>query len=701
VLHTIRGKVVGLAVACILVTGTAMVGVSAWQSGRFADESRGDVDQLVDATLAQTTTGVADVVSTQGASTAAKVDDDLAVAQYVLAQAGGVSLGSRGVTWQAKDQVSGTVAEQTLPQVLVGGTWIGQNVDPAVATPVVDQVRDLVGGTATVFQLMPTGDMLRVATNVVGATGSRAIGTYIPATAADGTPNPVVSAVTSGQTYRGTAFVVDSWYVTAYTPLTGPDGALVGMLYVGEKQEALPTLRTAIQATRVGEDGSVTVLGGTGPRRGQVVMTADGTGEGESALERTDSRGTTWVQQVVDAAVALQPGAQATVHYVDDATGPHTVKVAYYAAWDWVLAVDARDADFSGPVDRMADGRTDMVVALMAGALAIAVLGAVVAWLLGRRLTAPLDRLRDRMSEIADGGGDLTQRVAEDSRDEVGQLATAFNRFVDKVAGTVRDIGACASTLARSAAEVSEVADGLADQTARNRDRTREAQEASAGIGAGVTAAAAATDQMGTSIREVARSAVDAAAVGRGATALATATEATVSALGQSTAEISQVVAVISAVAAQTNLLALNATIEAARAGAAGAGFAVVATEVKDLAQEASRASEDIQARVLAIQADTTAAARSIGEIVSVIRDMGAHQDTIAAAVEEQTATTVELGRNVAAAAEGAGGVSASMSALAADADRTDGDVQTARAAARRLDEMSGELTRLLTVFTV
>ncbi|GHE13193.1 methyl-accepting chemotaxis protein [Klenkia taihuensis] len=700
-LSSIRSKVVALALTSTVVTGAAMAGVSAWRSDRFAGEARTDVQALTDAGLVRTTTGVYDVVSTQGASTAAKVDDDLAVAQYVLASAGGVSVGTRQVAWTAKDQVSGEATELTLPQLLVGGSWLGQNADPSVATPVVDQVRDLVGGTATVFQLMPTGDMLRVATNVVGTSGARAIGTYIPAVAADGTPNPVVAAVTAGQTYRGTAFVVDSWYVTAYSPLTDASGAVIGMLYVGEQQESLPTLRQAVQATRVGEHGSVTVLGGTGARRGTVLMTQDGTGEGESALERTDADGAAWVARAVDAAVALGDGEQATVRYRDAATGTHTVQVAYYAPWDWVVVVDAQDSDAAGPVTRLEQGRDTMLLALVLAAAAVTVLGGVVAWLLGRRLTTPLARLQRRMEEIADGEGDLTQRVTVSTGGEVGELARAFNRFVDKVAGTVRDIGSCATALARSAAGVSEVADGLAEQAGRSRDQAGEASRASAGITQGVSAAAAGTDQMGASIAEVSRSAAEAARVGSEAVALAAATEATVSALGTSSAEVNEVVSVISAVAAQTNLLALNATIEAARAGEAGRGFAVVATEVKDLAQEASRASDEITRRVSAIQADTEAAVGSITRITEVIRVIEAHQATIAAAVEEQTATTGELSRSVSAVAAGAGAVSTTMQEVSSDAERTAEDVDTARGAAAELAQLSGELTRLLAVFTV
>jgi methyl-accepting chemotaxis protein len=701
----IRTKVVALTVACIAATGVALVGVTVWQSGEFADATRQDVRELVDGSLARITDGVYDVVATQGDSTSAAVDKDMTVAQYVAAQSGGISIApaSRGVVpWDAKNQVTGEVTPVALPRVQAGTTWLGKNADPAVPTPVVDQVQSLVGGTATVFQRIPgTGNMLRVATNVIGATGTRAIGTYIPEVAADGKPNAVVAAVLAGQTYRGTAMVVDSWYVTSYAPLFDGGGQVVGMIYVGVKQENLPALRQSLQTTTAGEHGTVWVLGGTGDRAGTVLVSADGSADGTSLMDTEDAEGRPYIADVVAAATALEPGEQATVRYVHPETGPHTTQVAYYAPWDWVIVVDAQDSDFAAPIERLDDGRSAMTGALVLAAVLVALGGGALAWWLGRRLTAPLEALRLRMAEIADGGGDLTQRVDDSARDESGELAGAFNRFVDKVAGTIRDIGACATSLAASATGVERVADGLSERAGRSRDQARSAHQAASDISSGVSSAAAGADQMGASIREIARSATDAAHVGRGAVELASSTESAIAALGTSSAEISDVVKVISAVAAQTNLLALNATIEAARAGEAGKGFAVVATEVKELAQEASRASEEIHQRVQSIQGDTSAAVGSISQIVGVIREMNDHQTTIASAVEEQTAVTQELGRSVTAVADGASAVTGTMDEVRSDADRTAADVDSARAAARELGQLSGELTRLINVFTV
>ncbi|UOY02964.1 methyl-accepting chemotaxis protein [Blastococcus sp. PRF04-17] len=700
----IRTKVVALAVTSVAVTGAAMSGVSAWQSGQFAGAAEADVSALVAADISRTAAGVRDVVATQGASTSAKVDSDLATAQYVLQQSGGFAIDEGGaglVDWEAKNQFTGEVTPRALPRVLVGGEWLGQNADVAVPTPVVDEVKSMVGATVTIFQRTPEGDFLRVATNVRAASGTRAIGTYIPAVNPDGAANPVVATVMKGDTYRGNAFVVDSWLVSAYAPLFGPGGDVIGVLYVGVKQENLPALRESLDATTVGDTGHIEVFGGTGDRAGTVLISPGGARDGENLLEATDAEGAPYVRQMVDAAVGLADDEQATVRYVDPEEGPTTVRLTYYAPWDWVIATVARDGDFSGPVESMEAGRSSMVWSMVLAAALIAVLGGALSYWIGRRLTAPLHRLKDRMAEIADGEGDLTQRMDDSRTDEVGQLSGAFNRFVDKVAGTVRDIGRCAREVASSAAGVSAVADGLAGRAARSRDQAQGAHRTAADISTSVSAAASGAQEMGASISEIARSAADAAAVGRQAADLAEKTESTIAALGASSAEIGDVVKVISGVAEQTNLLALNATIEAARAGDAGKGFAVVANEVKELAQEAGKASDEIAQRVQGIQAETSAAVRAIAQIAEVVRTINDHQTTIASAVEEQTATTGELTRSVAAAADGAGVVTSTLTMVRQDADDSADDVDRARTAARELDALSSELNRLLGAFTV
>ncbi|MEV0564364.1 methyl-accepting chemotaxis protein [Dactylosporangium sp. NPDC050588] len=166
--------------------------------------------------------------------------------------------------------------------------------------------------------------------------------------------------------------------------------------------------------------------------------------------------------------------------------------------------------------------------------------------------------------------------------------------------------------------------------------------------------------------------------------------------LGSSSAEIGDVIKVITSIAEQTNLLALNATIEAARAGEAGKGFAVVAGEVKDLAQETAEATEEIGQRVRAIQTDTTGAVESISEIARVIGRINEYQTTIASAVEEQSAVTTSMATDLSVAASGADRINGGIGEVVRAVDNTMHGAQATRAAAAELTTMSEELRAIV-----
>jgi methyl-accepting chemotaxis protein len=207
-----------------------------------------------------------------------------------------------------------------------------------------------------------------------------------------------------------------------------------------------------------------------------------------------------------------------------------------------------------------------------------------------------------------------------------------------------------------------------------------------------VSTVAAGTDEMSAAIREIATGSSEAARVAAEAVSAATATHETVTRLGRSSEEIGGVVRVITTIAGQTNLLALNATIEAARAGESGKGFAVVANEVKELAQETAKATDDIIQRVEALQADTSAAVTAIDQIASVIGRINDIQATIASAVEEQTATTAEMGRNLSGVADSSGNIAREAESLTADTERATAAAGATEQAAASLAATAQEL---------
>ncbi|MFO0603457.1 MAG: methyl-accepting chemotaxis protein [Polyangiales bacterium] len=285
----------------------------------------------------------------------------------------------------------------------------------------------------------------------------------------------------------------------------------------------------------------------------------------------------------------------------------------------------------------------------------------------------------------------------------VGALVSgAVARLNDRLEARARVVGALGGhtrSLVQSSAQLASVSGQMSGSTEESSRRLAAVAGATSEVNAGVQTVAVSAEEMTASIREIAKSAADASRVAASAVKVADATNATVGKLGESSAEIGKVVKVITSIAQQTNLLALNATIEAARAGAAGKGFAVVANEVKELAKETARATEDISQKIEAIQTSTRGAIGAIGQISDIIEQISALQTTIASAVEEQTASTAEMSRSIHLAARGAKEIAAEVDGVTGAAQRTaDAALQSQRAAAevaRTAEELQGLLGQL------
>ena len=302
--------------------------------------------------------------------------------------------------------------------------------------------------------------------------------------------------------------------------------------------------------------------------------------------------------------------------------------------------------------------------------VAVALLSAI-GWGLVRTVRRALYGLRDRMTDIATGEGDLTARLPEDSSDEAGEVARAVNLFIARVQDVIRQMAGAADTLDGSVQTLSAMTAQMSANADETSNQAVTVTRAADDVSRNVSTLSAGSEQMSASIREISMNASEAAQVATTAVGIAATAQATVADLSNATAEIGNVVKLITAIAEQTNLLALNATIEAARAGEMGKGFAVVASEVKDLAQETAKATEDITRRVTAIQSGTNAAVDAISTISEIVGKISDFSTTIAAAVEEQTATTNEMSRSVTEAADSATQIAANITNVSSGAAST------------------------------
>jgi len=348
--------------------------------------------------------------------------------------------------------------------------------------------------------------------------------------------------------------------------------------------------------------------------------------------------------------------------------GPAGTKDPFGFTKEGMSAGDLRGAfSVSASTEALAaTSRSNSIATFLLSFFTLLTSGAAVFFVIRKVVIRPLRRSVDFANRIANS--DLTQAdLAVESEDEIGEAAAALNAMKNSLRRLLGGISESVHTLASAATELAAISRDTALGTASisERAQTVSASAETASVNTSSIAAdmeqstgslssvASATEQMSATIGDIAANTARARVISESAASQAQTVTEQMRKLGESAHQIGDVTETINDISAQTNLLALNATIEAARAGAAGKGFAVVASEIKELARQTAEATEDIKAKIAAIQGSTDSAVGEIGLITDVIREVGGIVASIAAAIEEQATVTRDVAGNIAQASAG------------------------------------------------
>lgn len=644
---SLRQQVIGLAAGAALIPVVLLLLLLNFQEREVAERVTAELDQLISGILSEAASDLMNLCRTADELVQVQVNNSLVAARKLSAREGGFQESSPMVEWRAVNQWNGEVTEVRLPRFSVGRTWLGQTRDPREESPFVDELSKLTGVTCTVFQRMnEKGDMLRVATTVINKEGQRGTGTFIPATTAEGGHNEVIATVLRGEVFHGPAFVVDSWYVSAYEPIVDVNQKIIGMLYVGIRMDAIGSLRRSITEEVGRKESALLVLYGkdlTGQNRhqGEVVMSPRGRLDGKSLWKETDAAGNFYVQDLVSRAIRLSPGevGNMTVE-LQDGRGVRTKMIyfTYFRQWDWILCAEGWEDELYAAVGKTREALRDLLwqagmggVGLVAGIIVLAII-------FGNRVVRPVVQLTEviqtaSVGNLSQASAMMGEQWGEIKRDfatspnETEQLVHGVRQMIDRLNSLIGQVQKASLSLVNTA-------DQIADNAARQEESVQSVNAATVEVAATARQISATSQELVRTMDEVGTVAdrtAEMAGAGRSGLAdmeetmkqLATASasfSAKLSVINERATNITGVVTVISKVAEQTNMLSLNAAIEAEKAGEFGVGFAVVAREIRRLADQTARATHEIEATVREMQSSVSSGVMEMDKFAGEVR---------------------------------------------------------------------------------
>lgn len=735
---TLKRKITGLAILAAVLPVLIILILTFQFEGSVAEKAELELTALGKNNTSQISKDVYRLCETTNEFLMKKLGLSLKMASELIARHGSVQLSSETVMWQTKNQFTQETVDKSLPKMFIGNTWLGVNSDLAKHSPIVDEVGRLTGSTCTIFQrINSNGDMLRVATNVEGKDGKRAIGTFIPATEPGGLQNKVITSVVGNkQAYKGIAFVVNEWYLTIYEPIFDSHGEVVGMLYVGEKLDANKTLHKAIRDIVVGKSGYVYVVGAKGLRKGVYIISKGGKRDGENIYNSQDASGHYFIRSIIENAVKLKNDEVYVESYLWQNEGEEKprakfVSATYFEPWDWVIGASSYEDDFHDVKNNLTDAIGSLVINLLLTGLIVIVLAVGLSFVFSSRLTKPIEFVNKLAKTIASGNIQDSKKGLDEylnkiiirrkkgkfveNIDESLELVESFSAMADNLGSLIGQVQRSGIQVTTSATEISASARTLeatvAEQAASIRQVTATSKEISStaedlaqtmeNVGASVIATTQTAEAGRTNLVRMEQAM-------QGLTRATVSISAKLGIISDKANKISGVITTINKISDQTNLLSLNAAIEAEKAGEYGRGFSVVAREISRLADQTAIATQDIEYMVIEMQSSVSSGVMEMDKFGEEVRSgameiatIGDNLSNIIDSVNKITPRFNAVDQGMQAQAAGAMQISEAMSQLTIVAERTKDSLIEFKRATELLNEAIHELQMEVTKFRI